>query len=549
MLAGRGSAGPALPFRLQHAARRATVFEGTAEPAAAVANWARREVSYAACDFSAFDEPGRYRIATAGAESAPFEIAPALLRARTLPGLLRYFRGQRCRGAYDEADRQAGFFGARPDRVDVHGGWYDASGDLSKYLSHLSYANFMNPQQTPLVVYNLLAGAELLSGEDETLAAAMRAEAAYGGDFLVRMQDPAGYFYATVFDRWSKKLEERLICAYETQQGVRRESYQAAYRQGGGLAIAALARLALSGTRGEHDAARYLEVAERGFAHLETHNVAYLGDGRENIVDDACALLAAAELFAAGSRPVHRDAARRRADGLLGRLASDERFSGYWRADDGDRPFFHASDAGLPVVALLRAAESGRSKRRPCARRCCARSPSSSRSRARSPNPFGYARQYVQPLGEAKRSSFFFPHRNESGYWWQGENARLASLATAAGLAVARLDPLPPQRERLRGYAYDQVDWVLGRNPFDSCMIFGLGRNNADYLESWPNYPGGVCNGITSGFEDEDEIAFLPEPQKDDMLQNWRWGEQWLPHAAWLVYALGALRAGEQRRP
>ena len=35
-------------------------------------------------------------------------------------------------------------------RADLHGGWYDASGDVSKYLSHLSYANYMNPQQTPL---------------------------------------------------------------------------------------------------------------------------------------------------------------------------------------------------------------------------------------------------------------------------------------------------------------------------------------------------------------------------------------------------------------
>ena len=45
--------------------------------------------------------------------------------------------------------------------MDVHGGWYDASGDVSKYLSHLSYANYLNPQQTPLAVWGLLEAADL----------------------------------------------------------------------------------------------------------------------------------------------------------------------------------------------------------------------------------------------------------------------------------------------------------------------------------------------------------------------------------------------------
>ena len=60
------------------------------------------------------------------------------------------------------------------------------------------------------------------------------------------------------------------------------------------------------------------------------------------------------------------------------------------------------------------------------------------------PNPFGYARQYVKDPG-GKRAAFFMPHRNETGYWWQGENARLASLAAAA-LLGSRL--APPQAGR-----------------------------------------------------------------------------------------------------
>jgi hypothetical protein len=47
-----------------------------------------------------------------------------------------------------------------------------------------------------------------------------------------------------------------------------------------------------------------------------------------------------------------------------------------------------------------------------------------------------------------------------------------------------------------------------------------------------------VCNGITGGFEDEEDIAFNPAKQKDDMLQNWRWAEQWIPHGAWYLLAI-----------
>jgi hypothetical protein len=39
--------------------------------------------------------------------------------------------------------------------VDVWGGWKDAGGDKGKYLSHLSYANYFNPQQTAMVVWAL----------------------------------------------------------------------------------------------------------------------------------------------------------------------------------------------------------------------------------------------------------------------------------------------------------------------------------------------------------------------------------------------------------
>ena len=154
-------------------------------------------------------------------------------------------------------------------------------------------------------------------------------------------------------------------------------------------------------------------------------------------------------------------------------------------------------------------------------------------------NPFGYPRQYVKGVDEAKRDAFFVAHNNESGYWWQGENARLGSLATMAYLAQPFIES-EILKQQLSKLAQDSINWIVGLNPYDMCMLDGHGRNNPDYLPQYGffNAKGGVCNGITGGFEDEEDIAFNPPAQKDDMLQNWRWGEQWIPHGAWYLLAV-----------
>ncbi len=153
-------------------------------------------------------------------------------------------------------------------------------------------------------------------------------------------------------------------------------------------------------------------------------------------------------------------------------------------------------------------------------------------------NPFGYPRQRVQPTGGAARDAFFFPHENETGYWWQGENAGIASLAYAAALA-SRLGACDDEtRVRLRRLHGDVVAWVGGLNPFDSCMLQGRGRRGVEYSAVYQNTPGGIVNGITSGWADEDSIAFLPAEAPDG--EEWRWAEQWIPHSGWFLLAVCA---------
>lgn len=493
-------------------------------------------------DVTAVSTPGRYALAwEAGGRRGQSEglvIGGTARGADLVSELLFYFKSQRSSGLWDAADRRAPRVGDGVRR-DVHGGWYDAAGDASKYLSHLSYANVMNPQQTPLVVWVLARAWHLYraAGAPAFFVERLRDEALWGADWLVRMQDPEGFWYVTLFDRWTKDPAQRELCSYRTQKGEKHDDYQAGWRQGGGMAAAALALASTLGDGGDFSSADYVRAGREGFLHLLDHGRAYLDDGKENVIDDTCALLAAAELLAAapGEARIGEERDRR-----LERLGSRRRESEgrAWLAadDDGERSWFHASDAGLPMVALLRAAEldPGRAG----AARTFARDlvlAQLALGTARD-NPFRYPPHWVKTPGTAGHLRWFYPHDNPSGYWWQGENARLASLAAAAfGAAAFAGDP---DASRMRRAAAGWISWIFGANPFDVCMLQGRGRHNPHYEDGMWNAPGGVCNGITSGFDDENDIAFAPEPAALRPDQRWRWTEQWLPHAAWLLYGL-----------
>ncbi|HCG6850402.1 glycoside hydrolase family 9 protein [Vibrio parahaemolyticus] len=519
-----------------------TVATFAVEEQGKVANW--HQGYFYLIDFSSFTDSGDYFLQVEDSRSSYFAVGEHILLNQTLSDVIHYFKSQRCGGVFDQQDRQVPVLNAN-QTVDVHGGWYDASGDVSKYLSHLSYANYLNPQQTPMVVWNILKGLSLLEGSED-IAAFTRTrlieEALFGADFLVRMQNEKGFFYMTVFDKWSKDTAQREICAYETQLGHKFDDYQAGFRQGGGVAIAALAAASRLGVHGEYDQQKYRNAAENGYWHLKEHNTQYLNDGEENIIDEYCALLASVELFKATKETRYLEESRLWAQRLVARQMSDEQIQNFWSANqDGSRPYFHAAEAGLPVIALCEylAIEDDSVQTESVKRivnRACEFEIKISNNVT---NPFGYPRQYVKGVNESKRDAFFVAHNNESGYWWQGENARLGSLATMAYLAQPHIASQEIQQQ-LSVFAQDALNWIVGLNPYDMCMLDGHGRNNPDYLPQYGffNAKGGVCNGITGGFEDEEDIAFNPPAQKDDMLQNWRWGEQWIPHGAWYLLAI-----------
>ncbi|MFI5184531.1 MAG: glycoside hydrolase family 9 protein [Vicinamibacteria bacterium] len=535
----------------------------------AVRKW--RDWRFWTVDFDGVSAEGTYVIectSSAGTQrSFPFAVQKNILERNTLSTVLYYIKGQRSSGLLDQADRTLSLEGRDGPTRDLHGGWFDATGDYGKHLSHLSFSTYFNPQQIPLTAWSLFtAHARLLARDDPNFRQYKRRlldEALFGADYLVRARDPRGSFYRSVTGPGpEKRPEDRRIgidargmqvktktsdssSAGRVDDSMELPAYEVGYRAGGGLAIAALAMAAASHGTGDFLSADYLAAAEGAFAFLEENNRRFANDGKEDIVDDYCALIAATELFKATERGAYKAAADRRAASLVARLITRGAYKNYWRADDGDRPFFHAADAGLPVVSLFVYVDDADAASRPgildAARRAMTFELEVTGEVA---NPFGYARQLVQSKSGARRTAFFFPHDTETAPWWQGENARLASLATAAALAAQHFKSDKSFHDKLLSYATSQLDWILGLNPFDASMLHGAGRNNPPYRffdsYEYTNAPGGICNGITSGFRDEEDIDFNLTVAETGADNDWRWGEQWLPHASWFLLAVAA---------
>jgi hypothetical protein len=542
------------------------VYTGTLQDTGPVYHWGKQH--YWRADFSALKTPGRYVLQLKDHDtcvrSDEFLVQDDVLERNTLSNVIYYFKGQRASGEMDKADRHLPYPDGQPGTLDIHGGWYDATGDYGIHLSHQNLTSYFNTQQLPLVVWSLLRSYQQLDARhDPDFQQYLRRlldEGLFGADFLVRDKRPDGSFYQSIDAPGRDKLpQDRRIgdpnwrtqikrSVSDTTQDVEKpahgpHAYEASFRAGGGMAIAALALASSMQAEGEFTRQDYLRSAEDAYRFLDAHNKALLNDGVENIVDDYCALLAATELYRATHKEVWRQAAERRAQSLMARLIAHDGQDGYWRADAGTRPFFHPTDAGLPVVALLEYRLIASPEQQTAVRAAVRRSLNYELHVTDAVNnPFGYARQRVRMGNGTTRTAFFFPHDSEAAPWWQGENARIASLAAAARMAAPLFSDDVAFQATLEQYAWSQLHWILGRNPYNTSMLMGSGQRNAPYMffrsYEYTSAPGAIINGITAGLDDEDGIAFnlgYAQTGRDD---DWRWTEQWLPHDAWYLYAV-----------
>ena len=541
------------------------VMEGTLRSAGEVYDW--RGMVFWTADFSAWREPGRYSLRISSSNgpvtSCPFTIDREILERQTLSNVLYYFKGQRASGDFDRADRHLAI-PDEPDKfVDAHGGWYDATGDYGIHLSHQNPTSYFNPQQVPLVAWSLLASYRVLEarGDDNFTEYRRRMldEGLYGADYLVRIKRHDGSFFESISapgteklakDRgignpnWRTQIKTSTADSTEHHVGaVKPHTYEASFRAGGGMSIAALALASTMPEEGEFTREQYLQTAKDAFHFLSQHNPELLNDGIENIVDDYCGLMAATELYRASHEDQYLSAASARARSLVTRLTTTGKWHDYWRADARTRPFFHPSDAGLPVIALLNYYKVASPEEKKNIRGAVQRSLQFElKVTGEVNNPFGYARQLVRMGDGTVRTAFFFPHDTEAAPWWQGEDARLASLAAAARMAMPLVSDEPEFKAELGNFAWNQLHWILGRNPFDVSLLIGSGHGDAAYMYfrsyKYTNAPGAIVNGITASADNVDGIAFNQGFAVTGKDEDWRWTEGWLPHAAWYLYAI-----------
>ncbi len=91
-------------------------------------------------------------------------------------------------------------------------------------------------------------------------------------------------------------------------------------------------------------------------------------------------------------------------------------------------------------------------------------------------NPFGYARQLTQDKDGNRRVDVLFP-RTTPKLLPGGREKMLDSvhLLLPLGSLPANIPTIPEFQKQLRSFATNQLNWILGLNPFDSSMMNGVG--------------------------------------------------------------------------
>ena len=227
-------------FQVIRVSDGAAVCSGSAVEQGTVDRW--ETGYYYTLRFDQVREPGKYYIQISGNgetfRSFPFDIGENLLELRMISAVGYYFKAQRPTGEFEAAERNLPFRGSKPGvfdlrqgRLDVRGGWYDATGDTGIHLSHLSHTTYFNPQQASFSAYVFFQVNDLLEESGypyyTLLKRRMLDEGMYGADFLMRMRAPSGTFFRT-------KDRAEAFLPVNTTRSIGYEFWNPTSRKGGG---------------------------------------------------------------------------------------------------------------------------------------------------------------------------------------------------------------------------------------------------------------------------------------------------------------------------
>jgi hypothetical protein len=457
---------------------------------------------YWLADFREVRRPGRYRTrATIGNQTAtshPFAVGRGVVFQATAELAYRFLYYQRCGQAVPGWHGACHLDDARlPDgtHLNLAGGWHDA-GDCNKW---------MYPNGPPLVLYGL-ASAYAAHREsfdridhDGNGRADLLDEILWGADWLTRMRNPkTGGLFGSVTTGWSfwglPERETDNVPGNDDDRPVANEEPPAA------LAAGALAKAAQC----VHDGERFLRAA----IELEAYSRKREGNSPDR-------LLACLAIWQTTGRSEYLEQARACADSLAG-LSPGERQE---RALGALALFVGSVPGARGEARYLRAL--GRSV--------------SWLSRRQGREPFIVA---------AGRSGKDDDMQEASRLGGMGTHMTLTSNAWAV-LASARAIG---SRAALTA-AFTELDWLLGLNPLDLCMLQGAGSHNPPryhhrYFDNPAHRDGAVPGAIPNGIARPNSQPSLDLPFFGWLHRDAMTAEPWIPYTGYYLSALALMDTG-----
>ncbi len=505
---------------------------------------------YLKADFSGLTREGHYYIRTDSLRSFPFEISRSVYDP-AINLILNYFSKQRCgastTGYLSPCHVDDGIRMDNGKRQDVSGGWHDAS-DLRKWVGATIYG-----------MLGLAKTYDLVADRDPDLGQRIMEELKWGNQYFLKMQEPEGYIMSFVggdvkkhsdSNRWTdnepgeeggelhfarpdagRNRQDMLIFGTNDDRVIRTDPLDMMGQYNFITSEAMMARIMKA-----HDvpyAAKCLAAAKKGFewcaAHPQESNPGVLGASIE----------ASLELYKTTGNEKYRESAIRAASDLVAlQDTTGEKITGFFYISVEKRePYKNISRGCLELISLsdlIKAfpdhpeVNSWKNAVEKYSERYLAVMADH--------NSFGivpFGLYTEQPGGNRKIGKYWYRYFMEPHLsWWVGINANIASAGVGLLKADAILD-----NANLRGTSQDQLDWIIGKNPFNSSTLIHVGYNHpghfpgSTFFPTTPVIPGAVMNGLGGDAEDNPVIG----------TGIWQISEYWTPMVAYTLWLLAEM--------
>lgn len=495
--------------------------------------------TYSIADFSDFNKPGIYLISLNNEyNSVPFQIR-ADVYSRTLRKAFDYIHIQRCgtdvAGYHDACHLDDAIRRDNGEYVDTTGGWHDA-GDLRKWMAHTMLLAVAISQ----LKRNVNPEWKTFDSKEGDLLNELR----WGNAFFLKMMDKNGLVWNDVAaglegdnsdNHWTDNLKGTTDDRHINTAFNPEIQWEFIYLQ------------AFQASLFEEIDKPYSKVC----LNAAVKALDYIKDYKNSDVKFmAWRILAMKELYLKTGENSYLSMLKAQLGELLklqesAYIFGQETVTGYFYRDAGKKDFFRdLRDSSIILIALcevVKIIESDEILKSNCIRAIDLYSNGYIVPMQKT-NPFGitpfslYSREETvekyRLLGGELKYRFFSPIKGDArdGVSYLGLTSHLLSHAVGLQMAGNIL-----KDNQLKDIARSHMEWVMGRNPFNSCLMTAEGINNPyPHSRFLGLIPGGIMNGIV-GLEDDEPFLDM------NYGMDWRTTEYWSPHVCFYIWYISLI--------